>query len=335
MTSHLNELIERARRLLFARFFVDLHGQLGITERYPDLFEFWTLVNTIRALATDDAAELHSVNSYAKRGVETLRFRDVHPSGRVREATLERIGLGFAPTLSVSSHGVGTSIWFDKYVGVSLNDYYWPRPDIVIRSGTYDLLKSLTYETHAKGTDYSGGYDFRRGHTVSETVRGWHSLGELLMGDPSLIDYSTELANNFRITKGLVTLISNESGERQALAGHPLDALPTDGSLYVHGQIESDDGVIFWARRMSFLRPDMIIECKSGLLTPHALDQLAAYREIFSSTPLIVVTTRVPDRSVLKIFSDLEIRCVAPPLTLRMDFDETLRKAFLEAKETR
>jgi hypothetical protein len=267
-----------------------------------------------------------------KGDIGQVRFRDVHPSGRVLGATIDRVGLGFAPTLTATTTRTATSIWFDKYVGASLNGSYWPRPDIVIRDGTYDLVKSLKYETHAKGATYSAGYEIRRGRKHSETVRGWRSLSELLVNEAVPGHCSVELGNNFKITSELVTLISNESGEPQAFAGQPLEALPSDSETYAHGKVLGDCGAIFWARRLSFLRPDVIIECKSGLLTPHALEQVSAYREVFPSTLLTVVTTRLPDPSVLRRFSDLGVRCITPPETLRIDFRETLGGLLKEAR---
>jgi hypothetical protein len=201
-----------------------------------------------------------------------------------------------------------------------------------IRNGTYDLIKSIKYETHSDGKDYSARYEIRRGRHRSETVRGWRSLSELLVDEPRVSHRSAELANNFKITSDLVALISNESGEAQALAGQPLEALPSADGTYAHGQILGDCGPIFWARRISFLRPDIIIECKSGLLTPHALEQLSMYREAFPSTPLVVVTTRLPDQTSFRRFNDLGVRCITPPETLRMDFGETLTTLLKEAK---
>jgi hypothetical protein len=266
------------------------------------------------------------------RSDEPTKFRDIHPSGKVLGATVEHIGLGLAPTLSVSSRNTSASIWYDKYVGISLNGHYWPRPDIVIRSGTYDIIRSVKYETHAKDTHFLGGYDIRRGRNFSDSTKGWRSLSELVLGDPELACYSAELSNNFKVTKELVKLVCNETGETHAFAGRPLEALPSGDGDYLHGQIEGDCGTIFWARRVAFLRPDAMIECKSGLLTAHALEQLTAYREVFPSTPLIVVTTRVPDQTILRMFSDLEVRCITFPDTLSTDFWETLRASLKEAK---
>jgi hypothetical protein len=308
---------------------------LSVTEYYPDLLEHWTLVSTIKALVNDDAFELYTVHGHMNRNDGRARFVDVHPSGKVYGATVERVGLGFAPTLSVLSRNARTSIWYDKYVGVSLNGYYWPRPDIVIRSGTYDLIRSATYETRAGDSRFVGEYSVRRGRNFSDSTKGWRSLSDLVLGDPELIHHSTELSNNFKVTKELVKLQCNETGEAHAFAGRPLEALPSNGIEYLHGQIEGDCGTIFWARRTAFLRPDAIIECKSGLLTPHALEQIAAYREVLPSTPLIVVTTRLPDQSALRMFTDLEVRCISSRDTLRKDFWETLQASLKEAKASK
>jgi hypothetical protein len=283
----------------------------------------------------DDDFELYTVHGHINRDNGRARFADIRPSGKVSGATVERVGLGLAPTLSLSFPNARTSIWYDKYVGVSLNDHYWPRPDIVIRSGTYDLVRSATYETCAGDTRFVGEYGIRRGRNSSESTKGWRLLSELVLGDPEFIRYSTELSNNFKVTKELVTLVSNETEKIHASAGYPLEALPSDDGVYLHGQIESDSGTIFWARRTEFLRPEAIIECKSGLLTPHAIEQLSSYRTVFPSTPLIVVTTRLPDRNVLRMFSDLEVRCITSPETLRADFWETLGASLKEAKKSR
>jgi hypothetical protein len=301
------------------------------TDSYPDLFELWTLINTIEAVTDNDAFEIYSLDSHKRRDIDFLRFRDVHPSGRVRGATIDRVGYGFAPSFMVTTLSARTSIWYDKYVGVSLDGCYWPRPDIVIRSGTYEMIKSFSFETHAKGNDYSGGYEIRRGRNYSETVKGSRSLGDLVRDNPELRDYSAELASNFKATKELAT-VSNEIGEPQAIAGRPLEAIPSDDGIYTRGQIQGDDGIIFWARRTSFLRPDIIIECKSGLMTPHAIDQLAMYRKIFASTPIIVATTRLLDSNLLSRLRDLEITCISPPATLTDNYDKTLRIMIEEAR---
>jgi hypothetical protein len=311
---------------------MELAIEMQTTDSYPDLFELWTLINTIEAVADNDAFELHSFDSYRKRDIDFLRFRDVHPSGRVRGATIDRVGFGLAPSFTVTTLCTRTSIWYDKYVGVSLDGCYWPRPDIVIRSGTYEILKSVSFETHARGNDYSGGYEIRRGRNYSETVKGWRSLSDLVRDIPELRDHSAELASNFKVTKEL-SIVSNEIGEPQAVAGRPPEAFPKDGGIYAQGQVQGDDGVIFWARRMSFLRPDIIIECKSGLLTPHAIDQLAMYRRCFSSTPLIVATTRLPGSNLLSRLKNMGITCIPPPATLTEDYDKTLKTVIEEARE--
>lgn len=333
MSSSLKQQLERIKTKLVDRLPIELAIEMQSTDSYPDLFELWTLINTIEAVADNDAFELYSFDSYKKRDIGFVRFRDVHPSGKVRGATIDRVGLGFAPSFMVTTLGARTSIWYDRYVGVSLDGCYWPRPDIVIRSGTYEIIKSVSFETHAKGNDYSGGYEIRRGRNYSETVKGWRSLGDLVRDNPELRDYSAELASNFKVTRELA-IVSNEIGEPQAVAGRPLEAFPSDGGIYTHGQIQGDDGVVFWARRTSFLRPDIIIECKSGLMTPHAIDQLAMYRRIFSFTPLIVATTRLLDSNLLGRLRDLGITCISPPATLTDNYDKTLRIVIEEARES-
>jgi hypothetical protein len=330
----LKQQVERAKTALETRLSVKLTTEPHVTEGYPDLFELWTLINTIEAVTSDDSCEVYGFDSTEKGHISHIRYSDVRPSGRVLGATIDRVGHGLAPTLTAATASAGTSIWFDKYVGVSLDGSYWPRPDIVIRYGTYDRITSVNYETHAKGATYSAGYEIRRGRSCSEKVRGWRSLSELLVEEPRLGDCSGELVNNFKITSELVTVISNESGEPQAFAGQPLEALPFDGEAYAHGEILGDSGTIYWARRLSFLRPDVIIECKSGLLTPHALKQVSAYAEVFPFTLLIVATTRLPDSSVFRRFSDLGVRCITPPDTLRTDFRETLGRLLREARRS-
>jgi hypothetical protein len=204
----------------------------------------------------------------------------------------------------------------------------------VIRSGTYDVLKFLRFKTHAKGNNYFGGYDIRRGRIDSESVIGWRSLSELVSSDPQLRGASSELVSNLGVTKELVSLVSNENGEIQAAAGNPVEALPTDDGNYTYGQVQTDPGVVFWARRKSFIKPDYIIECKSGLLTPHSVEQLATYRKCLPFTPLVLVTTRTPDRHTLRRFSDLRIQLIAAPQTLGSDYAETLRRKLEEAKES-
>jgi hypothetical protein len=204
----------------------------------------------------------------------------------------------------------------------------------VIRSGTYDVLKSVRFETYARDRNYSGGYDIRRGRIDSETVKGWRSLSELVTSDPKLRGASSDLVSNLNINKELISLVSNENGQVQAVAGKPVEALPSDNCNYTYGQVQSDLGVIFWARRKSFIQPDFIIECKSGLLTPHSVEQLATYRKCLPFTPLIVVSTRMPDRGTLKRFSELRIHFITPPDTMGEGYAETLNRKLAEAKES-
>jgi hypothetical protein len=111
-----------------------------------------------------------------------------------------------------------------------------------------------------------------------------------------------------------------------AAVGRPLEALHTDDSEYVYGEIESDDGVIPWARKRSFTQPNIIIECKSGLLTPHAVDQLITYKRLFTESLLIVSTTRPPDQTTLTKLRGHGVHVITPPASL----GENYANAFTE-----
>lgn len=330
MSSSLSQNVERVKNELEKRYSVKLVVRPDSMSRYPELFELWTLFNVIKALTEDGAGELCSVNSYMNHNTATIVAGDVHPSGRVYGATVELAGMGLAPTLTVAGQKGGTSIWFDKYVGVSLDGCYWPRPDIVVRRGTYDVLKSTRFRTTAIGNTYEGGIDTRQGRVDSENIVKWRSLSELRQANPQLRDCSEELVDNFRITKKLISVLSTEKREIEAAVGQPFETLSTDDSNFVHGEIQGDDGIIFWIRSRSFIHPSIIIECKSGLLTPHAVEQLAFYRKLLPTSALIVATTRPPKENVLRRLCEWNMKVVTTPDSLKDDYVDVLRQEFRE-----
>jgi hypothetical protein len=197
----------------------------------------------------------------------------------------------------------------------------------------YDVVKSVMFETRAETKAYEGGYEVRRGRVDSETVKGWRSLSELVQGNPQLKQHSNELVHNFRITKDVFSVVSTGTDEIAAAAGRPSEAVHYNDSEYVYGEVESDDGVIPWARRKSFTQPNIIIECKSGLLTPHAVDQLIAYKRLFSASSLIVATTRLPDQRVLTKLRTYGIQFVTPPETLGQAYADVLAEKLREVWE--
>jgi hypothetical protein len=325
MSQLLGRKVECIKGQLEKKFHTRLAARSDSSNCYPDLFELWTLFNVIKAMADSENSGIYGAGSYMNQGVITIVAGDVHPSGRAHGATAELIGLGMAPTITVSSKACDTSIWYDKYAGVSLDGKYWPRPDIAIRKGGYDILKSVSLETSANGNKYIGGYDIRRGFNYSETTRGWRSLADLLRADPQLRSLASELVNNFKIRRALISIVSNDRGEVQAVAGQPSEELPSDGTSYIYGNIQADDCTVFWARKKSFVQPDRIIECKSGFLTPHAIDQLLAYRTLFSRSQIIVATTRTPDRNVALELQRNCIEIVAPPESMGWEYSHVLR----------
>jgi len=334
MPSPLLEQFERAKAEIEKRFSVKLVLGLGSLDSYPDLFERWTLFNVVKAITGDEAGELYGANSLVERNILNIVAGDVHPSGKIRGANVELVGMGMAPTLTFSSQRLKTSIWYDKYVGVSADGNYWPRPDIAIRSGAYDVVKSVRFETRAETRTYEGGYEIRRGRIESETVKGWRSLSDLVQSNPQLKEHSNELVHNFKITRDRFSVVSTDTEEIVAAAGRPSEALHSDDSEYVYGEVESDDGVIPWARKKSFTQPNVIIECKSGLLTPHAVDQLITYKRLFSTSPLILTTTRLLDQEVLTKLHTHRIQFITPPASLGEDYVAALAEKFAEVRES-
>lgn len=330
MHSPLFGQVERTKKEIEEQFSVKLAVRSDSMESYPDLFELWTLLNVVKAIAGDKEGELYSANSHMELNTVNIVAGDVHPSGEIHKANAELIVMGMAPTLIFSSRRLSTSIWYDKYVGVSADRGYWPRPDITVRSGAYDVVKSVRYETSAETNSYEGGYEVRRGRRDSETVKGWRSMGELIQGNPHLRHHSTELVHNFRITKDVFSVVSADTEETVAAAGRPPDALPSEDRGYVRGEVLSDDGVISWARKKTFIQPNIVVECKSGLLTPHAFDQLIVYKKLFSTSPLIVTTTRLLDQEVQARLHTHSIQIITPPVSLGQDYADALARKFEE-----
>nr|MDO8097963.1 hypothetical protein [Candidatus Njordarchaeota archaeon] len=334
MTSSLFEQTERAKAEIENRLSVKFVVRSGSLDSYPDLFELWTLFNVVKAIAGDEEGELYSTNSHMEGNIVDIVAGDVHPAGKIRGGTIELVGMGMAPTLTFSSHRLNTSIWYDKYVGVSIDGRYWPRPDIAIRSGAYDVVKSVRFETRAETKAYEGGYEVRRGRIDSETIKGWRSLSELVQGDPHLKEHSNELVHNFKITKDVFSVVSIDSEETVAAAGRPSEAIHSDDSEHVYGEVKCDDGVIPWARKKSFTQPNIIIECKSGLLTPHAVDQLIIYKRLFYASNMIVTTTRLLDQIALTKLRTHGIQLISPPASLGKDYAFALAEKLREVRES-
>jgi hypothetical protein len=324
MTVSLLDQVARVRTEIEDRFSVKLIVKPGFLDSYPNVFETWTLLNVVKAITRDEEGELYGADSQAEKNSLNVIGGDVHPSGKVRRANIELVGIGMAPTLVFSSRRVSTSIWYDKYVGMSDNNSYWPRPDITIRLGAYDIVKSIRFKTSAHTTTFEGGYEVRRGRIDSETVRSWRSLSELMRGNPQLKKYSNELTHNFRIIEDMFSVVSADKKETVAAVGRPLKMQHADDSEYVYGEIESDDGIIPWARKKSFMQPNAIIECKSGLLTPHAVDQLLTYRRLFPASLLIASLTRCPDQAILAMLRAEGICVITPPISLGDNYSDTL-----------
>jgi hypothetical protein len=331
MPSPLLEQVERIKKRIEEQFSVKLAVKPDSMNSYPDLFELWTLFNVIKAITRDEEGELFSANSYMERNTINIVSGDVHPSGEIHKANIELIGMGIAPTAMFSSQRSSTSIWYDKYVGVCGDGHYWPRPDITLRPGAYDVVKSVRYETSAEKNSYQGSFEVIRGRRDSEAVKGWRSLSELIQGNPILRRHSAELVQNFKITKDVFSVVSTDTQETVAAAGRPPDALPSEDRGYVRGEIVSDDGVVSWARKKAFTQPKVVVECKSGLLTPHAIDQLIAYKKLFSTSLLIVTTTRLLQQEVQTKLRTHNIQVIAPPTSLGQKYADALAKEFEEA----
>jgi len=334
MTSPLFEQTERTKEEIERRLSVKLVVRSSSLDSYPDLFELWTLFNVVKAIAGDEEGELYGANSRMERNTVNIVAGDVHPSGKNRGATIELVGMGMAPTLTFSSQRLNTSIWYDKYVGVSIDGRYWPRPDIAIRSGAYDVVRSVSFETRAETKAYEGSYEVRRGRIDSEAVKGWRSLNELVQGNPQLKERSNELVHNFKITKDVFSIVSTDSEEIVAAAGRPPEALHSDDSGHVYGEVRCDDGVIPWARKKSFTQPNIVIECKSGLLTPRAVDQLIIYKRLLYASNLIVTTTRLLDQIVLTKLRTHGIQLITPPASLGEDYAVVLAEKFGKVRES-